>query len=84
MVGARRRWRFWRGRVHRRVHLNGANLKVQPKRTMAAAKAVGDGNGGPRLRLADSGELDGGATLLAGPVSTSGSRRTQNTQEGRR
>jgi hypothetical protein len=69
--------------VHRRVHLNGVKLRVQPKGAMAAAKAVSDSNGGPRLWLAGSGELDGGATLLAGPVSISGSRRTQNTREGR-
>jgi hypothetical protein len=79
VVGARRQWRFQRGRVHRRVHLNGANIKVQPKRTMVAAKAVGDSNGGPRPWLADSDELDGGAALLAGPMSISGSRQTQNT-----
>jgi hypothetical protein len=70
--------------VHRRVHHNGANLRVHLKGAMVAAKAVGDGNGGPRLRLAGSGELDGGATLLAGPVSICGSRWTQNTKEGRR
>jgi hypothetical protein len=71
------------GRVHRRVHLNGANLRVQPKEAMAAAKAVGDSNGGPRPRLASSSELGGGATLLAGPVSISGSRQTRYTREGR-
>jgi hypothetical protein len=62
--------------VHRRVHLNGANLRVQPKGAMAAAKASGDGNGGTRPRLAGSDELGGSATLLAGPVSISGSRQT--------
>jgi hypothetical protein len=76
VVEARRRWRFRRGRVHRRVHLNSANLRVQPKGAMAAAKAVGDGNGGPRPRLAGSGELDGGVTLLVGTVSIYGSWRT--------
>jgi hypothetical protein len=60
--------------VHRRVHLNGANLRVQPKGAMAAAKAGGDGNGGPRPWLAGSGELGGSVTLLADPMSISGSR----------
>jgi hypothetical protein len=60
--------------VHRRVHLDGANLRVQPKGAMVAAKVVSDGNGGPPPWLAGSGELGGGATLLAGPVSISGSR----------
>jgi hypothetical protein len=80
VAGARRRWQFRRGQVHRHVHLNDANLRVPPKRTMAAAKVVSDGNGGPRPRLADSGELDGGSALLVGPVSINGSRRTQHTQ----
>jgi hypothetical protein len=62
--------------VHGHVHLNGANLRVQPKGAMAAAKVVGDGNGGPRLRLAGSGELGDGATLLVGPMRISGSRQT--------
>jgi hypothetical protein len=69
--------------VHRCIYHNGANLRVQPKEAMAVVNAVGDGNGGPRPWLAGSSELGGGAALLAGPVSISGSRRTQNTREGR-
>jgi hypothetical protein len=83
VAGVRRRWRFWRGQVHRHVHHIDANLWVPPKRTMAAAKVVSDGNGGLRPRLASSGELDGGLALLAGPVSISGSRRTRHTKDGR-
>jgi hypothetical protein len=41
-----------------------------------AAMAGGDGNGGPRARLAGSGELDSGMTLSAGPRSIRGSRWT--------
>jgi hypothetical protein len=55
----------------------------RPKEAMAAAKAVGDGNGGPRPCLVGSGELGSGATLLAGPVSISGSRQTRYTRVGR-
>jgi hypothetical protein len=77
---ARRRWRFRRGRAHQRILLDSANLGVQPKGTIVAAMAGGDGNGGPRPWFADSGELDGGAALSTGPGSISGSRRTRNTR----
>jgi hypothetical protein len=70
--------------VHQRVHLDHANLGVQPKGTIVVVMAGGDGNGGPRSQLADSDELDGGVALLAGPGSISGSRQNRNTREGRR
>jgi hypothetical protein len=57
--------------------------RVQPKGTIVIAMAGGDGNGGPRPRLAGSGELSGGATLSAGPGSIDGSRQTRDTREGR-
>jgi hypothetical protein len=69
--------------VHRCVLLDSANLGVQPKGTIVVAMVGGDGNGGPRSWLAGSGELDCGVALSAGPGSISGSRRTQNTREGR-
>jgi hypothetical protein len=58
--------------VHQRVHLDHANLGVQPKGTIVAAMAGGDGNGGPWPWLAGSGELDDGVALMAGPGSISG------------
>jgi hypothetical protein len=69
--------------VHRCAHLDSANLGVQPKGTSVAGMEGGDGKGGPRPWLAGFGELGGGAAILDGPVSISGSRQTQNTR-GRR
>jgi hypothetical protein len=69
--------------VHRSAHLGNAKLGVEPKGTSVAAMEGGDGNGGPQPWLAGSGELGGSAALPADLMSISGSRRTQNTREGR-
>jgi hypothetical protein len=68
--------------VHRHVPHRDTSLRVPSKGVTTTAKIAGDGNGGPRPRHAGSDELDGGSALMAGPVSTSGSRRTQWTKNG--
>jgi hypothetical protein len=80
VAGVCRRWRFRRGQVHRSIPHHDAHVQVPSKRVTTVAKVAGDGNGGPRPWHAGSDELDGGSALMAGPVSTSGSRRTQWTK----
>jgi hypothetical protein len=79
----RRRWQLRRDQGHRHVRLSLAHLGVPLSDAKATAVEDGGGHGGSRPRFGRLRRLDGGATLLVGPVSISGSRRTQNAREGR-